>query len=398
MLEYDFPFAAFSIISIWESNSVDKNKLLFVVAFIALLSVIVALWINEPVSKRPQEPQKPYPYYSEDVKFRNEEAGIYLSGTLTLPERNGNYPVIILITGSGAQNRDEEIFSHKPFLVIADHLTKNGIAVLRFDDRGTGLSTGNFKTATSLDFSHDVESAVTYLKTRKEINIKQIGLAGHSEGGLIAPMVASRSRDISFMILLAAPAIRLDSALLIQDELIARVLGVSETEIETIKKRNAAIYALVKQSTDLTTLKADLGKLAKEQNILDAPPQLMPPKMTKEQFISAQLGNFSSPWFRYVMQYDPAKTLRKVKCPVLAINGSKDLQVSPKENLNAINVILKTAGNDKVTVKELSDLNHLFQESETGSPLDYRTIEQTFSPVALNLMSDWIKKQVNLGQ
>jgi alpha/beta superfamily hydrolase len=374
-----------------------KDKLLIILGVLLLFSAAIVLWAENPSGKRPQEPKKPYAYFSEDVTFLNEEANIRLSGTLTLPSKGKNHPVVILITGSGAQNRDEEIFGHKPFLVISDHFTKNGIAVLRFDDRGFGRSTGNFKTATSLDFSYDVESAVEYLKTRKEINKNQIGLVGHSEGGIVAPLVASRSKDIGFIILLAAPAIRLDSVLLMQDELIARILGVSETEIKKIKQRNSEIYALVGKSTDLRLLKADLSKLAKEKNILDAPAQLMPPKMTKEQFISAQLENLSSPWFQYVMKYDPGSTLKKVRCPVLAINGEKDVQVPPKENLQTINDILKRAGNEKVTTKELAGLNHLFQECDNGSPLEYQTIEQTFSPVALVLMSEWIRKQTVLS-
>ncbi|MCZ8215835.1 MAG: alpha/beta hydrolase, partial [Cyclobacteriaceae bacterium] len=163
---------------------------------------------------RPQEPAKPYPYYSEDVTFENKSAGISLAGTLTLPKKEGIFPVVILISGSGPQNRDEELMGHKPFLVLSDHLTKNGIAVLRYDDRGTALSKGDFKTATSADFATDVEAAMAYLKTRKEINKKKIGLIGHSEGGLIAPMVASRSKDVSFIVLLAGPGIPGDSILL----------------------------------------------------------------------------------------------------------------------------------------------------------------------------------------
>ena len=181
---------------------------------------------------RPQEPTKPYPYYSEDVIFENKKDKITLAGTLTLPTKEGNYPVVVLITGSGPQNRDEELLGHKPFLVLADYLTKNGIAVLRFDDRGIGESQGDFKTATSLDFASDVESAVNYLQTRKEINKKKIGLIGHSEGGIIAPMVAAKSKDIDFIVLLAGTGIPGGELMLLQKELIERASGANEADIQ----------------------------------------------------------------------------------------------------------------------------------------------------------------------
>jgi pimeloyl-ACP methyl ester carboxylesterase len=371
-----------------------KTALASIVTLIIVSAVIIAIfWPGKSSIKRPQEPMGPYSYLIEEVKFQNTKANITLAGTLTLPSNGGKYPAVILITGSGAQNRDEEVLGHKPFLVIADHLTKKGIAVLRFDDRGVGQSTGNFKTATSLDFSTDVESAVAYLQTRKEIDKSRIGLIGHSEGGLIAPLVASGSDNIRFMVLLAAPAIDLGKLLLKQDELIARALGLSEREIQKMTSTNANAYRLVALSTDLKVLKNDLTKLA-EKDILEIPRQLLPPKMTKEEFIAMQIDNLSSPWFQYVMKYNPGKTLEKVRCPVLALNGEKDLQVTPKENLYAIARALKNGGNSNITIKEFPDLNHFFQECETGSPLEYAKIEQTFSPKVLTEISAWILTQV----
>ncbi len=371
-----------------------KTALVSIVTLIIVSAVIIAIfWPDKSSIKRPQEPIGPYSYLIEEVKFQNTKANITLAGTLTLPSKGVKYPAVILITGSGAQNRDEEVLGHKPFLVIADHLTKKGIAVLRFDDRGVGQSTGNFKTATSLDFSTDVESAVAYLQTRKEIDKSRIGLIGHSEGGLIAPLVASGSDNIRFMVLLAAPAIDLGKLLLKQDELIARALGLSEREIQKMTSTNANAYSLVALSTDLKVLKNDLTKLA-EKDILEIPPQLLPPKMTKEEFIAMQIDNLSSPWFQYVMKYNPGKTLEKVRCPVLALNGEKDLQVTPKENLSAIACALKNGGNSNITIKEFPDLNHFFQECETGSPLEYAKIEQTFSPKVLTEISAWILTQV----
>ena len=350
--------------------------------------------IEKEVLKRPQEPSKPYPYYSEEVTFRNPKANISLAGALTLPEKEGNFPVVILITGSGPQNRDEELLGHKPFLIISDHLTKNGIGVLRFDDRGVGQSTGDFKTATSADFATDVESAIAYLKTRKEINNSKIGLVGHSEGGLIAPLVASQSKDVSFIVLLAGTGIRGDKLLLLQQELIAKASGVSETEIEKSIEANARLFEMVVKSDDNQKLKANLTNEMNEIFRNDTTAEI-PNGMTQDEFISMQIDQITSPWMQYFMKFDPATALEKVKCPVLAVNGEKDLQVPPKENLTAIKKALEKGGNKNVTTIEFPNLNHLFQECETGSPAEYFTIEQTFSPTALEPITSWIKTQTN---
>ncbi len=344
------------------------------------------------LAKRPQEPTMPFPYYSEDVMFKNANANIALAGTLTLPKKEGSFPVVILITGSGPQNRDEELLGHKPFLVISDYLTKNGIAVLRFDDRGVGKSTGDFKAATSADFATDVESAVAYLKTRKEINTKKIGLVGHSEGGLIAPLVASKSTDISFIVLLAGPGIQGDKLLLLQQELIGRVSGASETELKKAKEINSKTFELVVKSRDNDKLKTDLRNAINESIKKDTN-TVIPKGMTQDEFVAAQINQLLNPWMEYFLRYNPALALEKVKCPVLAVNGEKDLQVSPKENLAAIKSALQKGGNKNSTTKELPNLNHLFQECKTGSPAEYASIEQTFSPVALEEITSWINTQ-----
>jgi pimeloyl-ACP methyl ester carboxylesterase len=326
------------------------------------------------------------------VKFENTIQDLTLAGTLTLPSGADRHPAVILISGSGPQNRDEEILGHKPFLVLADHLTRNGIAVLRYDDRGTGASTGDFQKATTADFSTDAESALHYLKTRKDIDTTQIGLIGHSEGGMVAPMLAARSADVAFMVLLGSPAVRnLQELLLKQDELIARSFGISEKEIEQMKEVNRTAYLLV--ATDSDSLKQKLTVLAKN-NALKIPAQLIPKGMSKEQFISTQVDGLSSSWARYMMRYDPSEALSKVHCPVLALNGEKDLQVTPKDNLAAIQSILTKSGNTRVVTKELKNLNHLFQECETGSPKEYAEIDQTFSPTALSEISNWLKAQL----
>lgn len=341
---------------------------------------------------RPQEPIKPYSYYAEDITFENKKAGIRLAGTLTLPQKEGVFPVVILISGSGPQNRDEELLGHKPFLVLADYLTKNGIAVLRYDDRGIASSKGDFKTATTADFATDVEASIAYLKTRKEINKKKIGLIGHSEGGIIAPMVANKSADVAFIVLLAGTGIQGDKLLLLQQKLIAKVSGVSDEDLLKSELTNRKVFDIVNQSNSLEQLKTDLTNYLK-QTLKEDPKAEKPEGMSDDDLVKLQVNQIANPWMHYFIKYDPASTLEKVKCPVLALNGEKDLQVPPKENLEAIKKALAKGGNKKVTTKELPNLNHLFQECKTGSPNEYATIEQTFSPTALTEILKWIQVQ-----
>jgi len=341
---------------------------------------------------RPQEPIKPYSYYAEDITFENKKAGIRLAGTLTLPQKEGVFPVVILISGSGPQNRDEELLGHKPFLVLADYLTKNGIAVLRYDDRGIASSKGDFKTATTADFATDVEASIAYLKTRKEINKKKIGLIGHSEGGIIAPMVANKSADVAFIVLLAGTGIQGDKLLLLQQKLIGKVSGVSDEDLLKSELTNRKVFDIVNQSNSLEQLKTDLTNYLK-QTLKEDPNAEKPEGMSDDDLVKLQVNQIANPWMHYFIKYDPASTLEKVKCPVLALNGEKDLQVPPKENLEAIKKALAKGGNKKVTTKELPNLNHLFQECKTGSPNEYATIEQTFSPTALTEILKWIQVQ-----
>ena len=348
--------------------------------------------VEKEKTVRPQEPKKPYPYYEEEVTFENAKAGIQLAGTLTLPSKEGRFPAVILITGSGPQNRDEELMGHKPFLVLSDFLTKNGIAVLRFDDRGTAASKGDFKTATSQDFASDVEAGVAFLKTRKEINEKKIGLIGHSEGGIIAPMVANSSKDVAFIVLLAGTGIPGDQLLLLQQELLGKESHISDAGLKTAKTINKGAFEIVTKSTSTEQLKTDLTNYIK-QALKDNPDVLDPNGTNPDEFIKTQVDQVASPWMIFFLKYNPAIALEKVKCPVLALNGEKDLQVPPKENLGAIKNALAKGGNKKVTAIELPGLNHLFQECKTGSPAEYATIEQTFSPIALTEILKWIQMQ-----
>lgn len=340
-------------------------------------------------NKHPQEPQKPYPYYSEGVAFTNSKTGDVLAGTLTLPQKTGVYPAVVLITGSGPHNRDEEVSGvHRPFLVLADHLTKQGIAVLRFDDRGVGKSTGDFAKATSMDFADDVESAVGYLKSRKEIDMSKIGLIGHSEGGTIAAIVASRSHDIDFITLLAAPGIRGDSIMLIHIGLVAKTMGLSHSEILQAKEMSSAAYKVVQSTGNAEERNAKLTVLA-ENAFQNFPKKLMPANITKAQFVSEQVAAVTTPWWIFFLKYDPVSSLAKVKCPVLALNGDRDVQVTSKENLAAISNSLRNL-NNKVTVKEMPGLNHFFQECNECTMQEYAKLEQTFSPKALDQISTWI--------
>ena len=344
---------------------------------------------------RPQVPKKPYPYIEEELVYENKEAGITLAGTLTLPPGKGPFPVVLLISGSGPQDRNETIYNHRPFLILADYLTRQGIAVLRVDDRGVGESTGDFSQATSVDFASDVLAGIEYLKTRKEINPKQLGLIGHSEGGIIAPMVAVKSPDVAFIILMAGTGLIGEEILYLQGALIYRAMGVSEEDIIKNRQFNEKIFSVIKEEKDKKNAEERLRQMFMEdwEKMSDEKKEQIG---DPEVFLKAQLQNLLSPWLKFFLIYDPKPTLSKVKCPVLAINGEKDLQVPPKENLSAIEEALKVGGNQNYTIKELPNLNHLFQTAQTGLPAEYAKIEETISPVALKIISDWILEQTKL--
>ncbi|OFX82367.1 MAG: hypothetical protein A2W99_09850 [Bacteroidetes bacterium GWF2_33_16] len=349
--------------------------------------------LEKPIITKIQDPIKPYPYYEENVKFENKVEKFFLAGTLTMPSKDGNFPVVVLITGSGPQDRNEEVFGHKPFLIIADYLTRNGIAVLRFDDRGTAESEGDLKGSTTMNFVTDVESAVEYLKTRKEINKNKIGLIGHSEGGIIAPIVASKSKDIAFIVLLAGTAIPGDQLLLLQQELISKAMDLSDEEINKNKQINKGAFDIVLKSSNDESMRVDLTNYIKEVS-KNEPDSEKPASLSKDEYIKMQVDQLISPWMVFFIKYNPYDVLKDVKCPVLALNGEKDLQVPPKVNLEALQSGLAEGGNKNVTVTELAGLNHLFQECKTGAPFEYAQIEQTFSPVALNEIFQWIQKQI----
>jgi fermentation-respiration switch protein FrsA (DUF1100 family) len=329
--------------------------------------------------KRPQVPTKPYPYKEEEVSFDNPAAaGVTLAATLTLPQGKGPFPAVLLITGSGPQDRDEALMGHRPFLILSDYLTRHGIAVLRADDRGFAKSTGKFDGSTTADFATDAEAGVAYLKTRAEVNPHKIGLIGHSEGGLIAPMVAARNHDVAFIVMMAGTGVNGEEILVEQGRLISEAAGMSHEKAVQDAADEREMLELVKSEKDETVLEKKL-----REKLAGKVPEAM---------VGTQVKQVMSPWFRYFIVYDPAVALRKVTCPVLAINGEKDLQVPPRQNLPPIRKALEEGGNKNFEVDELPGLNHLFQTAKTGAPSEYAEIEETMSPVALEKMAGWIGK------
>ena len=332
---------------------------------------------------RPQEPKPPFPYRSEHVAIVNAVGKVVLDGTLTVPDGKGPFPAVVLITGSGAQNRDEEIFGHKPFLVLADHLTRHGIAVLRYDDRGVGKSTGNFASATSEDFAGDAWAAWQTLGTRPEIDPKRIGLAGHSEGGLIAPMLAALHPEVAFVVMLAGPGVTGEQVLLRQGVAIAKASGVPEDAIAANMNLQKQVFAILREESSPARIIERLSAI---------------PVPGPKEASASLVKQSSSPWIRFFVLYDPAPALTKVRCPVLAIAGELDLQVLPDQNLPAIETALKQGGNKDVTVLGLPGLNHLLQPAKTGLPGEYAQIEQTMAPAALDRITAWIRERTGLAK
>lgn len=345
-----------------------------------------------PKLNRPQEPKKPYPYIEEEVSYENEKAQIKLAGTLTLPRSGGPFPAVILITGSGAQDRNETIVGHRPFLVLADHLTRNGIAVLRVDDRGVGGSTGNVLDATSEAFAGDMLAGVKFLKNRKDVRPGQIGLIGHSEGGIIAPIAAAQSPDIAFIILMAGTGLTGEDILHSQSDLVLKAAGASDEIIALQHSALRQILDVMKSQKDRSAAEKEIRRVMTDVFSKLSPKEKEAMGMT-EATVEIQLKMILSEWFRFFVTYDPKPTLMKVKCPVLAINGQLDLQVPPKENLSAIEQALKAGGNTQYTIRILPQHNHLFQRAQTGAISEYAKIEETISPIALELISQWILAQ-----
>jgi fermentation-respiration switch protein FrsA (DUF1100 family) len=340
-------------------------------------------------ANRPQDPKGPFYYLEEEVSIENKLEKFNLAGTLTYPKGEGPFPAVILVSGSGPQDRNEEILEHKPFWVIADYLTSQGFAVLRYDDRGTAESKGNFSSATSVELSQDAESALDFLKENPKINASKICITGHSEGAMIAVMLAVRRKDIHSITLLAGPGIQGGELLLLQQYLINKANGVPEKLNKAMQRFNKKIYDIVLKSKSFAEARPILEKKirktlkkTKDSELVGYP--------SKEALIQESINNICNPWMYYFIKYNPKTDLEKVNCHILALNGSKDLQVPPKENLGAIQHFIPQSDKSQV-IKELPNLNHLFQECETGNPTEYGTIEQTIQPEVLKIMGDWLQ-------
>ncbi len=338
--------------------------------------------------RRPQEPKPPFPYQTEEVTFRNQFGGIMLQGSLTIPEGSGPFPACILVSGSGPQDRDESLLGHKPFLVIADHLSRNGIAVFRYDDRGCGASGGVFESATTLDFATDARAAFDHLRNDSRVIPSRIGFAGHSEGGLIAAIVAGQNLATAFVILLAGPALPGDALLLQQTRLIAEAMGSDSKQIKEAEKTNREIFSILKKTPDTAAAAVKIRKILQE-NLTDAESR----EAGTAAYIEAQLSQLNAPWFRTFLTLDPVPYLSLIQCPVLALYGSKDLQVPPADNIKALKKALEKANNSDHEIVTLAGLNHLFQTAGTGSPEEYGKIEETISPKVLDIITAWLKQK-----
>jgi pimeloyl-ACP methyl ester carboxylesterase len=327
----------------------------------------------EPVANRPQTPQAPFPYRSEEVVITTPTPGVQLAGTLTVPEGAGPFPAVLLITGSGQQDRDETVFGHKPFLVLADALSRRGVAVLRVDDRGMGGSTGPAATATSADFAVDAGASFAFLGTRPEIARDRVGLIGHSEGGTIAPLVAQADPRVAFIVMIAGPAVSGEALLVEQSRRIQLATAIDPAVVEgNVAIQSRIMHAVAENAESGEAASAAVGVILAEAGMPEG----------QRQAVSAQ---FANPWTRWFIAHDPAPSLAALRVPVLAIYGGKDVQVPADQNAPALRTLLPSA-----EVVVLPDLNHLMQPAGTGLPAEYPIIPTTFDPAALKVIVDWV--------
>jgi uncharacterized protein len=343
-----------------------------------------------PVLRRPQEPARPLPYAEVEVSYVSAP-GVTLAATLTLPPGKGPFPAVVLITGSGPQDRDEALAGHRPFYVLADYLTRRGIAVLRADDRGAGKSTGDYWAGTtSEDFATDALAGVKFLAARADIRKNQIGLVGHSEGGLVAPLAATRddpdAKRLAFLVLLAGPGVPLPEVLTEQNRLILTAQHVPESYIDADQAMQRKLFDISRSESDptkaATTMRTALAAY------VETVPE--PARTQMKAQAEMQVLMMNSSWMRWMLGYDPVPALRHMKIPVLALFGGHDLQVPAAQNLPPMRAALAAAGNPATRVVELPGLNHLFQAAPTGAPSEYSQIEETLNPLALQAVGDWL--------
>lgn len=353
---------------------------------IYIIALTFALIIGAAINSvaKPQDPKEPYPYEVAEITFENTNDNIIIGATLTYPKGEESYPLVIMLNGSGAQDRNSELLGHKPFLVLTDYLSRNGIATLRMDDRGVGETGGVYGESSLQDFVEDAEFAIKYAKGNEKLNIGSIGVLGHSLGGSVATFMASGTDEIDFMVLLASAGIRGDKLMLIQKSAIESKMGMTEAQVEASRKQIEPAYELIinnkgKKNSELKLLISDYfntlynGQVPANQ-------------------LNAIVNQLTAPWMVEFISTNPADYLKYVDCRVLAINGTNDLQVLPEENLNGIKSGLLSGGNNELTIKKYEGLNHLLQESETGMPQEYGAIEQTMSPKVLEDIAKWINQ------
>jgi uncharacterized protein len=363
-----------------------KGNLTFQQIYPLVLKRATAEDMAPVVHKRPQEDAinaGPAPYVQREVHFNNFVGHNQLSGTLSLPNGEGPFPGVVLVSGTGHNTRDEDVWGHKVFLVLADALNRKGFAVLRYDKRGVGGSSGDYDAATTTDFASDAEAAVAWLKAQAQIDASRVGVLGHSEGGIIAPAVAAADKSVGFVVMIAGPCIRGDKLFVLQSAMTAKAFGAPDDYIARRKVFDQELYtAILSAPSELAALERAKALVAEgvAEKIVDANEAETLPK------------DDTMPWERYFLAYDPAPTLARLTVPVLALNGSLDVQVPAKENLAAAREALKK--NSKATVMELAGMNHLLQDAKTGAPSEYNDIEETMSPTALKIITDWLSVNV----
>jgi uncharacterized protein len=374
--------------------------------FMRVLPVIFFCWFfccqsaaqNKPDS-RPQTPLPPFPYTADSLVYAAPADSLIYGVTLTIPSGKGPFPAVLLITGSGQQDRDETILGHKSFAVIADYLTRKGYLVMRVDDRGTGLSTGNFKLSTSYDFAKDVNNHIDFLKKRSDVDLKKIGLLGHSEGGMIAPLVASSRKDIAFVILLAGPGIPIGQLMAGQNAAILKSSGIdsiaAKSYSEFFGKVMPKIAAAPDSITARTILKAGLDnwRAGENRNRVVATTGIFDEK-SENNYINQVVKQIYSPWFRAFLLFDPQPYLKKLNCKLLALNGDKDIQVLAGANLQGIQQSLEAGGNTSFTIALMPGLNHLFQTCKACTATEYGVLTESFSATALDKIGNWLQKEI----
>jgi uncharacterized protein len=363
-----------------------KGNLTFQQVYPLTLKRATAEDMAPAVHKRPQEDAinaGPAPYVQRDVHFKNVAAHNQLAGTLSVPNGKGPFPAVVLISGTGHNTRDEDVWGHKVFLVLADALTREGIAVLRYDKRGVGGSSGDYDAATTADFTSDAQAAVAWLKTQPQIDARRIGVLGHSEGGIIAPAVAAADKSVAFVVMIAAPCIRGDRLFVLQSAMTAKAYGAPDDYIAKRKVFDQELYsAIISAPSESAAL--DSAKALVAQGVAD---NIVDPKEAE-----TLAKDDTTPWERYFLAYDPAPTLARLTVPVLVLNGSLDVQVPANENLEAARDALRN--NPNATIIELPGMNHLLQDAKTGAPSEYNDIEETMSPTALKIITDWLSRRL----